>query len=315
MSVKLFLEYSEFTLLAVAVVNLLLMWRRGVLKTFASLTAFLVVVAMADMVSIPLLFFRRNLGIDKLTAWSLYVNSELFFGVIQMALMIAIIYSVFHTAMRPLPGLQRLGKIVFQWVAGVSVLFALVIALGPHTAGKGLDVVVAMSAELSRVQEGLSVLVLCLLLFVCLSTKALGLTYRSHIFGVSVGLGVVATVQLVQAAWYSTAQAQSVYSPIYLVSNLGTLLAFGVWGTYFAMPEPARKMILLPTTSPFFFWNRISEALGDNPGHVALSGVKPSPVEMKIMAEMGKKTREREMQARDAAELRELQEIEETVAS
>jgi hypothetical protein len=315
MSAKLFLEYSEFTLLAVAIVNILLMWRKGVLKTFAPLTGFLAVVALAEVVAIPLLFFRRALGIDKATDWFLYVNSELLFAIIQMALMIAVIYNVFHIAMRPLPGLQRLGGIVFRWVSGVSVLFALVIALGPHTAGKGLDVVVAMSAEISRVQEGLSVLVLCLLLFVCMSTKALGLTYRSHIFGVSVGLGIVATVQLVQAAWYSTFQAQYVYSPVYLVSNLGTLVAFGVWGTYFAMPEPARKMILLPTTSPFFFWNRISEALGDNPGHVALSGVKPSPVEMKIMAAMGKKTREREMQARDAAELQELQEIEETVAS
>jgi hypothetical protein len=215
--------------------------------------------------------------------------------------MIAIIYNVFHIAMRPLPGLQRLGKIVFGWVAGVSTLFALVIALGPHTAGKGVAVVVAMSAELSRIQEGLNVLILCLLLFVCFSTKALGLTYRSHIFGVSLGLGVVATVQLVQAGWLSTSQGQSVYSPMYLVSNIGTLVAFAVWGTYFAMPEPERKMILLPTTSPFFFWNRISEALGDNPGHVAISGIRPSPVEMKVMAEMGKKSRQREMQAMDDA--------------
>jgi hypothetical protein len=301
MNAKLFLEYSEFTLLAVSLINLLLMWRKGVLKTFAPLSAFLAVVALAECVAIPLLFFRRNLGIDKATDWYLYVNSELVFACLQMALMIAVIYNVFHIAMRPLPGLQRLGKIVFRWVAGVSVLFALVIALGPHTAAKGLDVVVAMSAQFARVQEGLSVLVLCLLLFVCMSTKALGLTYRSHIFGVSVGLGVVATVQLVQAAWYATSQAQSVYSPMYLVSNIGTLVAFAVWGTYFAMPEPERKMILLPTTSPFFFWNRISEALGDNPGHVAISGIRPSPVEMKVMAEMGKKSRQREMQAMDDA--------------
>jgi hypothetical protein len=301
MSVKLFLEYSEFTLLSVAIINLLLMWRKGVLKRFAPLTAFLAVVAMAEIVTIPLLFFRRGLGIDIHTAWSLYVNSVLVFDGLQVALMIAIIYNVFHIAMRPLPGLQRLGKIVFGWVAGVSTLFALVIALGPHTAGKGVAVVVAMSAELSRIQEGLNVLILCLLLFVCFSTKALGLTYRSHIFGVSLGLGVVATVQLVQAGWLSTSQGQSVYSPMYLVSNIGTLVAFAVWGTYFAMPEPERKMILLPTTSPFFFWNRISEALGDNPGHVAISGIRPSPVEMKVMAEMGKKSRQREMQAMDDA--------------
>jgi hypothetical protein len=156
-------------------------------------------------------------------------------------------------------------------------------------------------------------LVLCLLLFVCFATKSLGLTYRSHIFGVTLGMGVFATVQLVQAAWFSTSQAHSVYSPIYLVSTLGTCAAFLVWGAYFAMPEPERRMILLPTTSPFFFWNRISEALGDSPGHVAISGIKPSPVEMKIMSAMGKAARERESAAQAEADAKE--EMNETVAA
>ena len=35
-------------------------------------------------------------------------------------------------------------------------------------------------------------------------------------------------------------------------------------------------MITLPTTSPFFFWNRIAEALGDAPGEVAIAGFTPS---------------------------------------
>ena len=34
-------------------------------------------------------------------------------------------------------------------------------------------------------------------------------------------------------------------------------------------------MITLPTTSPFFFWNRIAEALGDAPGEVAVAGITP----------------------------------------
>lgn len=45
-------------------------------------------------------------------------------------------------------------------------------------------------------------------------------------------------------------------------------------------------MILLPTTSPFFTWNRISEALGDEPGFVAVAGFKPqmlAAAEMKVL--------------------------------
>jgi hypothetical protein len=59
-----------------------------------------------------------------------------------------------------------------------------------------------------------------------------------------------------------------------------------IWGTYFALPEPERKLILLPTTSPFFLWNRISEALGDAPGHVAIAGFNPTmlaPAELQML--------------------------------
>jgi hypothetical protein len=77
------------------------------------------------------------------------------------------------------------------------------------------------------------------------------------------------------------------YSPIYLVSTIGSLISICIWGAYFALPEPERKMILLPTTSPFFTWNRISEALGDEPGFVAVAGFKPSMLaaaELKVLS-------------------------------
>jgi hypothetical protein len=79
----------------------------------------------------------------------------------------------------------------------------------------------------------------------------------------------------------------SLYSPIYLVSTIGSLISVCVWGAYFVLPEPERKMILLPTTSPFFTWNRISEALGDEPGYVAIAGFKPqmlAAAELKVLS-------------------------------
>ena len=132
----------------------------------------------------------------------------------------------------------------------------------------------------------MSVLTLCLLLFVCFAIRPLGLTFRSRIFGVSLGLGTTTAAFLVQAAWISTVGGQSLYSPIYLVSTIGSLISVSIWGAYFVLPEPERKMILLPTTSPFFTWNRISEALGDEPGYVAVGGIKPhmlAAAELKVL--------------------------------
>jgi len=307
------MEYSQFALLLVTLGTLVLIGRTHAVKQFSALTAFLAVVALDQVVSIPLMFFRKYTHLSLPRNYTIYFYSHWVLAAVQTALMIAIIYSVFNLAMRPLPGLHRLGRIVFRWVSLVSVLFAVVSALGPRFADSGEALNMLFAIAIQRIQEGLSVLILCLLLFVCFATKPLGLTFRSRIFGVALGLGVCATIQLVQAAWLSTTQARSIYSPIFIVSTLGTCAAFMVWGTYFAMPEPERKMILLPTTSPFFFWNRISEALGDSPGHVAISGIKPSPVEMKIMSAMGKAARQRESLAKAEADARE--EMEPTIAA
>jgi hypothetical protein len=312
MSVRDLLEYSQFALLAISCGNLLLMFRKRVSKQFFALTAFLAVVALDQTLSIPLMFFRKYTGLSRATDYKVYFYSHWILAAVQTALMIAIIFNVFNLAMRPLPGLHRLGKIVFKWVSVVSLLVALVIAFGPHFVTSGDALQVAFSVAIERTQEGLSVLILCLLLFVCFATKPLGLTYGSRIFGVALGLGVLSTVQLIQGAWLSTTQARVLYSPMFVVSTLGTCAAFLVWGTYFAMPEPERKMILLPTTSPFFFWNRLSEALGDSPGHVAISGLKLSPVEMKIMSGQRKAARERESLA-EAETVR--QEMNETIAA
>ncbi|HEU5342414.1 MAG TPA: hypothetical protein VFU66_14265, partial [Edaphobacter sp.] len=67
------------------------------------------------------------------------------------------------------------------------------------------------------------------------------------------------------------------------VAECVTLLT---WSAYFAFPEPKRRMIMLPTTSPFLRWNQISMALGDNPGYVAIGDLPPdvfAPAELEVM--------------------------------
>ncbi|QMV19358.1 hypothetical protein GOB94_12200 [Granulicella sp. 5B5] len=272
------------------------MWRKSLVTRFKALALYLVSIVVIESIQIPLLFFRRSMGIDLHVAYKVFFYSNEVLAVIQAVLMVAIIYSIFQNAMRPLKGLQRMGTLVFKWVAAVSALLAGVLALGPHVFSTGFALTIAVTTVIERAQEGINVLTLCLLLFVCLAIKPLGLTFRSHVFGVALGLGIISTTELVQAAWFWTSGAHSVYSPIYLFGTIGYIVAMGTWGVYLVIPEPERRMILLPTTSPFFHWNRISEALGDAPGHVAI-GFKPSmisPTEVKVMTAMSRAARERE---------------------
>jgi hypothetical protein len=295
---KLLLEYSIFADLFVGAGVLVLMAHKRLFREFYFLAALLAVGCIEDGISIPILFFRKYLGISKVHAYDIYFYSNWVISAIEYALLLLVIYSVFRQAMKPLEGLHRAGKIIFRWVGGVSVALSLALTLGSHAAGSS-----TMATFTSQVQQGISVLTLCLLLFVCFSTKYLGLTYRSHIFGVSLGLGIFATVSLVESAW-TVAGAQTVYSPVFVFSTLGSCMALLTWGTYFALPQPERKMILLPTTSPFFLWNRISEALGDEPGFVAIAGFKPemlAPAEMTAFTAGSKRAREREIEQEQAA--------------
>jgi hypothetical protein len=239
------------------------------------------------------------LGLQPHLAYQILFYTTQVFSVLQSAAIFAVIYSVFEMAMKPMKGLLRMGKLVFKWVAAVSLLLGVVIALGPHVFTTGEASTIAVTTVIERVQEGVNVLTLGLLLFVCISIKPLGLTFRSRVFGVALGLGIISMTDLVQAAWFWTTQAHSLYSPIFLFSAIGYMVAFGTWGGYFLVREPERKMVLLPTTSPFFHWNRISEALGGAPGNVAIA-FKPSmisPTEVKVMTAMSRVAKEREAQA------------------
>ena len=255
-------------------------------REFSAFIGLLALRAVSGAICISMLFFRQATGLSRLTAYAVYFYTYWISAVAIGLLLVVVIYSVYNKAMRPLKGLQKIGKVIFRWVAVVSVAVSAAIAVGPHLSAAGSSSGAIWSMMVSQIQQGTSVLTLCLLLFVCFAIRPLGLTFRSRIFGITLGLGVTATTYLIQAAWLATVGARSMVSPIYLISTMGALVSACIWAAYFAMPEPERKMILLPTTSPFFTWNRISEALGDEPGFVAVAGFRPdmlAPAELKVL--------------------------------
>ena len=198
---------------------------------------------------------------------------------VESMLVMMVIYSVFQLAMAPLKGLQTLGTLIFRWAAAISIAVALGSAFAPN-----LSRTEYLFAVLSQLQRTQSILALSLLLFVCFAIRPMGLSYGSRIFGVGLGLGLVATNDLVQAAWFSPKAAMSTISDFIncAVFCTATLL----WIAYFALPEQKRRLVLLPTTSPFHRWNQISLALGDSPGVVALGTVDYdafAPSELEIL--------------------------------
>lgn len=218
-----------------------------------------------------------NRGLNLHLAYHLYFYTYWTGYALSSILGLVIVYCVFRLAMAPLKGLQTLGMLIFRWAAAISIAVALGSAFTPHQSG-----VAYLVSAISQLQRTQSILTLCLLIFVCFAIRPMGLSFRSRIFGVSLGLGIIATNDLVQSAWL--AHKPDVSTLADFINGAVFCTAAVLWTVYFAAPEPERQMIVLPTTSPLLRWNQISQALGDSPGHVALTGLDSfAPSELEIM--------------------------------
>lgn len=268
------LGYSE-VFLCLAALTLLLLKRQW--KDYSWLGIFLAARAVSDLLLIGIHKIVQPM-VGNRAAYNYYACTYWATAALESVVTLMIVYGVFRLAMAPLKGLQTLGMLVFKWAAGISVAVALGNAFTPNSADS-----FAITA-ISQLQRTQSILTLCLLLFVCFAIRPMGLSYGSRIFGVGLGLGIMSTNDLVQSAWLAFhADMTTAYS---VINGIVVCAILAMWTAYFALPEPKRRMIVLPTTSPFLRWNQISQALGDEPGFVAVGGIPPevfAPAELEVM--------------------------------
>jgi hypothetical protein len=270
-----FFGYAEPALCGMLIFFLV---RSKAARQFGYLIALLCVRFACSAMCLPLLYLSGR-GIERHLAYQIYFYVYWLSYALEAILSLLVIYSIFKLAMAPLKGLQTLGMLVFRWVAAISVAVAIGVAITPHVSG-----ITFLVAMITQLQKTSSILTLCLLLFVCFAIRPMGLSFRSRIFGISLGLGFLATVNLVNSAWI--AHNPNIYSVFSVVNGLAVGFTLLTWSAYFAFPEPKRRIIVLPTTSPFLRWNQISMALGDDPGYVAVGGIPPelfAPAELEVM--------------------------------
>jgi hypothetical protein len=277
-SVSAFLQYICYFEPVLCAMLLYFLVRNKSARQFGYLTALLCVRFACSVICLPLLYLcGRQISVH--IAYPIYYFTYWTSFALEAILSLLVIYGIFKLAMAPLKGLQTLGMLVFRWVAAISVAVAIGVAVSPHQSASHF-----MTAMITQLQQTSSILTLCLLLFVCFAIRPMGLSFRSRIFGISLGLGFLATINLVNSAWIS--HNPSMYSVFSVINGLAVGLTLLTWSAYFAFPEPKRRIIVLPTTSPFLRWNQISMALGDDPGFVAVGGIPPelfAPAELEVM--------------------------------
>src|SRR5208282_4043464 len=114
---------------------------------------------------------------------------------ISAGLRFGVIYEVFAHVFRDYPALSGLGRTLFRWAAIVLLLLALGLAwLAP---AEGVGHLMVMVDVLNR---SVSILQCGLLLFLFLFSGYFALSWRSYAFGISLGLGIYASMDLAVAS-------------------------------------------------------------------------------------------------------------------
>jgi hypothetical protein len=162
------------------------------------------------------------------------------------------VHEVFSRLMKPFPSLSRYALIAFRWVAFISMLVSLAVAIYPAKTGNIL--VTATSA----VMRSVSVLVLCLLAFILVSMQTLRLSARSREFGVVLGLGIISFADLFGSTF---AFRYPTFASIAAIASQAVVtLGVGTWMVYFLMREPQLEQVQESPAS-LERWNEIAGAL------------------------------------------------------
>ncbi len=263
-SVALTILYAAEPLLMVVAMIALLRSRDH--RRFPALFAYVSVRLASSVMLHVLLQVRRVTGIADHTAYSMYFYTYWLSYVAGAIVVFMVIQELFQSSMDPFPGLKWLGTISFRWVACLSFVAASAALLTPG--GKGYGFLLAIVAQAMRCE---SIFILSLLLFLMVAAGKLGLSYRSRVFGVSFGFGIMATSDLVVSAAFLHLGHNMMTSTISVIATSASLLTLTIWSVYFLQPEPARQVLALNSSSPLARWNEVVTAIGSSGGRTPVA--------------------------------------------
>lgn len=227
-------------------------WTKGLHRRFPAMSTYLALRVASMPVLLSLLYIQAQpwghfyFAAYFYAYWAVYIASAvtLYFICIE----------VFRSMLSPFTGLMRLGTVAFRWAALASLIVSLTSVSYAH---RGVIVLVDIAYALMR---SVSILELCLLGFLCLSMNALRISVREVGFGIALGFGMMSSNDFIVGSLL--VRNHSLTSPLQFLNEATILTSIGIWAVYCALPEPARKPVVMAANSTIYRWNEIAAALG-----------------------------------------------------
>ncbi|MGC2695084.1 MAG: hypothetical protein WA738_04770 [Candidatus Angelobacter sp.] len=163
---------------------------------------------------------------------------------------LAVIYEIFKMLLISYPALHRLARRTFE----VTVIFLLLLACGVvyfQTAIEGSKFV----AGFVLLEQATRIAQVGLVIFLFSFSRAFGLGWRQHLFGIALGLGVFTTVELVSITMraHIGILATPTFNVVRALSYDASVL---VWIGYILLPERVTGMSDVPKRAQLEQWNQ-----------------------------------------------------------
>jgi hypothetical protein len=169
--------------------------------------------------------------------WSYWISAA-----VSLALGFRVIHEVFLDVFRPYRTLKDLGSVLFKWAGLVMLLLAVVVAAAGSLADEGPLVQAVLT-----VQRCVRIVQCGLVLFLLVFSKYLGVSKKQRSFGIALGFGGFAGIELMVVALRAGAYVSETAGS---VINMGAYnAAILIWFSYVLAKDVARESSVTMLTS------------------------------------------------------------------
>ena len=195
---------------------------RSVFPSFFLYTAF-------QVLSNIVLYYLYHFGIPEQYFYTYWASDA-----ISAVLGFLVIREIFNNAFGPFDALRDLAGIMFKWAAIVLVVMASVLAFSSSGAKNE-----ALITAIMGIERGVMLIQGGLLLFLLLFSGRLGITWKNHCFGLSMGFGIYASTLLIVESLRTQLGPQWDATCVLLQSSCYAAAVL-VWTAYIFSPDPVR---------------------------------------------------------------------------
>jgi hypothetical protein len=203
-----------------------LLWRRGLHKKFPVFFTYL----LAQIAIFAVLYSLR--GDYDWYFWVYWIGAA-----ISAVLGFKVIHEIFVNVFRQHPTLKDLGTVVFKWAGVVMLLVSVVVAFSNSSGDPLVHAVTTLERSVRLVQFGL-------IFFLLLFSPILGISRRHFCFGIALGFGFFASMELVLLALQS---GGFLHEGGFNLANMAIYnLSIVIWIGYALAPHEARQTAANP---------------------------------------------------------------------